>query len=78
MTAITLVSLLAVVGLAIVHLFSHRLRFLDVTPRSIWLSIAGGISIAYVFVHILPDLAEEQKTIREAVGEGFSFLEHQL
>src|SRR3712207_8711111 len=50
--------------LAIVHLLASKMRFLDVTPRSVWLSIAGGISVAYVFVHLLPDLAEEQQTIR--------------
>lgn len=70
MTPITVISLLAVVGLAFVHLFSNRLRFLDVTPRSVWLSIFGGISVAYVFVHLLPELAEGQETIAEAVGEG--------
>jgi hypothetical protein len=62
---IVFVSLLAVAGLAIVHLFSSKLRFLGGTPRSIWLSIAGG-----VFVHLLPDLGEGQKVIVEAVGRG--------
>ena len=47
-------------------------------PRSRWLSAAGGISVAYVFVHILPDLAEEQQTLREAAGESFSFLEYHV
>ena len=65
-------------GLAVVHLFSGKLRFLGGTPRSIWLSMAGGISVAYVFVHLLPDLAEEQEAIREAVGETFSFLEYHV
>ncbi|MDQ5826963.1 MAG: hypothetical protein M3441_22550 [Chloroflexota bacterium] len=65
-------------GLAVVHLFSGKLRFLEGTPRSIWLSMAGGISVAYVFVHLLPDLAEEQQAIREAVGETFSFLEYHV
>jgi len=74
MISLSVLSGLLAVGLAGVHLFSSKLRFLDVTPRSIWLSIAGGISVAYVFAHILPDLAEEQETIRETVGEGFSFL----
>jgi hypothetical protein len=40
--------------------------------------MAGGISVAYVFVHLLPDLAEEQQAIREAVGETFSFLEYHV
>ena len=78
MPVVTVVSLLAVVGLVVVHLFSNRLRFLDGTPRSIWLSIAGGISVAYVFVHLLPELAEGQETIAEAVGESLAFLEHQI
>lgn len=60
---IFIVSLLAVAVLVAVHLFSHRLRFLDGTPRSIWLSLAGGVSVAYVFVHLLPELSEGQETI---------------
>lgn len=71
----TVASLLAAVGLALAHLFSGRLRFLDATPRSRWLSAAGGISVAYVFVHTLPDLAEEQETLREAAGETLAFVE---
>ncbi len=72
-----LISLLALAGLVAVHLFSDRLRFLDGTPRSIWLSVAGGISVAYVFVHLLPELAEGQEVIAEALegGEGLAFLE---
>ncbi len=63
--------------MAVVHLFSNRLRFLDGTPRNIWLSIAGGISVAYVFIHLLPELAEGQETVTEALdqGEGLAFLE---
>lgn len=79
MFGVTLVSLLAVAGLVCVHLFSNRLRFLDGPPRSAWLSIAGGISVAYVFVHLLPELAEGQETVAEALedggGEGLAFLE---
>ena len=78
MGVVVLMTALLAVGLALVHLFSGELRFLDVMPRSRWLSAASGISVAYVFVHLLPDLAEEQETIREAVGEGFSFLEYHV
>ncbi|MDQ4107088.1 MAG: hypothetical protein M3157_07965 [Actinomycetota bacterium] len=71
-------SVLLVAALVAVHLFAGRLRFLNVIPRSRWLSAASGISVAYVFVHLLPDLAEEQETIREAVGENFAFLEQHI
>ncbi|MDP8901472.1 MAG: hypothetical protein M3N33_10110, partial [Actinomycetota bacterium] len=75
---ITLLSLALVAALAAVHLFAGRMGFLDTSPRSRWLSAAGGVSVAYVFVHLLPDLAEEQETIRQAAGEGFSFLEYHV
>ncbi len=80
MSVVTVLSLLAVVGLAVVHLFSNRLRFLNVTPRSIWLSIFGGISVSYVFVHLLPELAEGQQTVVEALdeGRGLAFLQSHI
>ncbi len=78
MNALVSLTALLAVGLAAIHLYSGRMRFLDVLPRSRWLSVAGGISVAYVFVHLLPDLAEEQETIREAAGEGFNFLEYHV
>ncbi len=53
--------------LAAVHLFSPRLMFLDRAPRSIWLSLAGGTSVAYVFVHLLPELSVlSRNTLGEA------------
>ena len=58
--------LLAAALLAVVHFNAGRLRFLDRVPRSRWLSAAGGISVAYVVVHLLPELAEFQEAIGEA------------
>ncbi|MDP9354239.1 MAG: hypothetical protein M3R02_02980 [Chloroflexota bacterium] len=73
-----LVSLAAVAALMLVHLVAAKLRFLEGTPRSVWLSLAGGVSVAYVFVHLLPDLAEGQVAVAEALGEGLTFLEHHI
>ena len=50
----------AAIVFALVHVLGRSLRFLQVTPRSIWLSFAGGVSLAYVFVHLLPELASSQ------------------
>ena len=61
--------ILLAAGLALVHLFAGRLRFLDALPRSRWLSFAGGISVAYVFAHLLPEVAAGQEAIVE-VGLG--------
>ena len=59
-------TFIASLALAAVHMFAGRLRFLDTTPRSIWLSFSGGVSVAYAFVHVLPELAEAQGTLGEA------------
>ena len=61
----SLIPLAAAVVLAVLHLLAGRLRFLDGIPRSRWLSAAGGVSVAYVMVHLLPELAEYQEAISE-------------
>ena len=65
------------IGLALTHLFSRQLRFVKV-PRSRWLSGAGGVSVAYVFVHILPELSEHQAVLEEAETGFVSYLEHHV
>lgn len=60
-----LVQALFVTGLILVHLFAGHLRFLDVIPRSRYLSAAAGISVAYIFLHVFPELEEAQQAIGE-------------
>lgn len=52
---------------ALIHMTARRLTFLSITPRSVWLSIAGGVSVAYVFLHLLPELHEGQRVLHEGV-----------
>lgn len=66
-----LLTFFTAAGLALIHLFAGKLRFLEGIPRSRWLSLAGGVSVAYVFLHLLPELTKAQ----EALGERLSFLE---
>lgn len=75
---VTFLSAFLAIGLAIVHIYIGKLRFLNSTPRSIWLSMGSGVSVAYVFVHILPDLSEAQETIKQTLNENFTFLEHHV
>ncbi|XBQ17616.1 MAG: hypothetical protein ABL308_06965 [Oceanicaulis sp.] len=60
MESTDLMALAAALVFAGVHLVSPWLMFLDVTPRSAWLSISGGVATAYVFLHLLPELAGAQ------------------
>ncbi len=69
-------TLAAAAGLMLAHLFAGKLRFLQGVPRSRWLSSAGGISVAYVFLHLLPELAEGQRVLQAATPEGLRFVEH--
>ncbi len=59
-------SLIAALVICAVHVLTHRLRFLEGVPRSRWLSLSGGASVAYVILHLLPELAEHQEVLSEA------------
>jgi hypothetical protein len=59
-----------------IHLSVDRMRFFDVVPRSRWLSAAGGVSVAYVFVHLLPELAAGQEILKNVRFIQVGFLRH--
>lgn len=61
-----LLALAAVGVLACAHLLAPVLAFVRVVPRSGLLSAFGGISVAYVFVHLLPEVAEAQAAMDRA------------
>jgi hypothetical protein len=41
-------------------------------------SVAAGVSVAYVFVDVLPELAAQHETFRKAAGEGLLFAEQRI
>ncbi|RDV14645.1 hypothetical protein DXT99_13330 [Pontibacter diazotrophicus] len=72
------VSLWPVLVLVLIHLLGSRLRFLHGFPRSVWLSGAGGVSVAYVFMHLFPELHEGQEHMEENVFWAEEFLKHHV
>ena len=58
-----LVTAAMVAAFGAIHLLIRRLRFIDTTPRSRWLSFSGGVAVAYVFLRILPDLGSHAATL---------------
>lgn len=58
--------------LALVHVFAGKLRFLDAIPRSRWLSLAGGVSVAYVFLHLVPEFSASEVAERNRSGGGIT------
>jgi hypothetical protein len=70
-----LATFVAAAILAGVHLVAGYMHFLDAKPRSRWLSAAGGTSVAYVFVHLLPDLSAAQDAVSEAAEGVLGYVE---
>ncbi len=71
-------SLISIVLLVLVHLFVSRLGLSGI-PRSKWLSLGGGISVTYIFLHVLPEFAEYQEMFAEhRTGFVLNFMEHHI
>ena len=72
-------SLIAIVILALVHLFVRELHRLDADSRNTLLSVGAGASLAYVLMRILPKLAEKQQSLMASTDIGvLGFLEHHV
>jgi len=71
-----IVSLLIAIALALVHLFAVRLHFWETIPRRGLLSAAGGATVAYVFLDLLPRLSASGSLIREINLPLLNYLEH--
>lgn len=64
----TTMSLIAVLLVALLHVSAGSLHR-GVLDRPTWLSVASGLAVAYVFVHLLPELAEAEDRFVEARPE---------
>lgn len=59
-------SLVASALLALVHLGVSGLHRLRERPRRFWLSMGSGTAVAYVFLHLLPELQQHQGELEQA------------
>lgn len=71
-------SLLAVTALALVHLFAYKTALLGRLWHTRFLSAAGGISVAYVFVDLLPKLGRGQAVIEDTAKTIFPYFNHHI
>lgn len=61
--------ILASILLALAYVFGYRLRIVEsIHPRR-WLSFGAGVAVAYVFVELLPELAEYQDRFLAATAQ---------
>jgi hypothetical protein len=61
-----LINLISVVILALIHLFANRIQVLGWLWHGRFLSFASGVSFAYVFVDLLPELARKQTVLKSS------------
>ena len=57
------------VALGVLHVVGPKLVSITYVPRSAWLSAGGGVAVAYVFVHLLPEVARAAAVISRT-GDG--------
>lgn len=71
-------SLISILILCAIHLFANRMYMLGWLWHGRFLSLAGGISFAYVFVSLLPEIAEGQQSVEAALQGFFPYLERHV
>jgi len=62
-------ALVIALALAALHLAVSRIRKLPLVPERATGSFAGGLAVAYVFLHLLPEIAEGNESIGEALSD---------
>ena len=72
----TVAAAIAVLILLLGHLSAGKVRFIEYVPRNPVLSAASGISVAYVFIHVLPELVSTSEHIARRMQGFIGFLEH--
>lgn len=68
-------ALISVVVFALVHFWAEKTRQLNRVTHGKLLSIGGGVSIAYVFVDLLPKLGKGDQIVRQAFSGIFPYVE---
>ncbi|NEP09701.1 MAG: hypothetical protein F6K14_05640 [Symploca sp. SIO2C1] len=71
-------GLVLAVGLALIHAFVSKLNVSAFIPEHRWLSFAGGVSIGYVFLEVLPELKHAQEELEHSAIPLVAYLENHV
>ncbi|TWT05292.1 hypothetical protein FQV26_12675 [Planococcus sp. CPCC 101016] len=64
-------SLAFIIGFMLIHIFTNYIKFLDRKRKNRLMSFVSGGSIAYVFLHLVPELTHYQEVAEEAQLTGW-------
>lgn len=59
-------SLFVIIGFVTIHVFTNYIKYLDRKPKNRLMSLVSGGSIAYVFLHLVPELTHYQEVAENA------------
>lgn len=76
--SISLIGMVLAVSLGLVHIFAGRTHGLIRIPQRWWISVAGGVSIAYIFLDIFPELGQAQAEVEHGGGLLIEYLENHV
>lgn len=72
------IGLFLAIGLAAIHAFVATVKLPSAISMFRWISFAGGVSIGYVFLEILPELSHAQHEIGELELPIVAYLENHV
>lgn len=73
-----LVALISVCIFALVHMWAEKIRTLHPLLQGRFLSIGGGVAIAYVFVDLLPKLGKSNLLVQSVLAWVFPYMERHV
>ncbi|MEO0488873.1 MAG: hypothetical protein AAF215_19040 [Cyanobacteria bacterium P01_A01_bin.123] len=73
-----MLGFLLAVCLALLHLFVGKLSGFKYVSHRRWISLAGGVSIAYIFLDVFPELAHAQEEIEHSEISILAYLEQHV
>lgn len=76
--SISLLGLLLAIALGLVHIFASRTQFIARIPQRWWISAAGGVSIAYIFLAVFPELGSAQEEVEKSAGHILVYVENHV
>ena len=68
MAMLWLLVCVCVIAIGSCHWLAALISRLGDRAQSRWASVGGGAGLAYVFIHLLPELASGGRTISDAIG----------
>jgi hypothetical protein len=73
-----LIAFISVIIFALVHIWAEKVRTMHVLSQGRFLSLGGGVAVAYVFVDLLPKLGKSNAFVERVLAGFFPYFERHV